>query len=111
MCQPCIAAAAARNEGTFTAYSRGIPKAVTPSEDCPITKEIVKMWQKAVICVKAKGELSKINMTTRTANSVLGLIQSALNYPDNYCYYEAELRDFQNNNLPLILEYVQECLN
>ncbi len=110
MCAPCQAAAAAlANSPNYNNNSSlNIPNS---SENCTITRELLQSWQNALKCVKQKGKGDLINMALASINQVLGILQSALNYPDNYCYYTPELEAFKSIILPQIIANVPECIN
>lgn len=77
---------------------------------CDITKEMLQSWRASLICVKGLDKLSAIKITLVTYNQLLGVIQSALNYPENYCYYKPQLEYFQNTVLPQIVNNVTGCI-
>lgn len=77
---------------------------------CSITSEMLQKWKAVLECVNSRGRLGEANLSTVSYNQILGVIQSALNYPDNYCYYKPQLLFFQNTILPKIVQYVQECI-
>lgn len=79
--------------------------------DCDFTRQIIQAWQTKLACVKLNNKLNLIGLDTSQANVYLGYLQSALNYPDNYCYYLVKLQEFQLNILPRIITNVSECNN
>lgn len=83
---------------------------VPSPEDCDYTKTLIQNWFAILSCVKIN-KLNKIDLTVGQANMYLGYFQSALNYPDNYCFYTDKLQEFQTNVLPRIVTNVPECLN
>lgn len=83
---------------------------VTPSSECLFTKTILSTWLAAIKCVKDNGNLSLIGLSEYQANIYTGNIQSALNYPEDYCYFSKQLTDYQQNILPRIIENVPTCL-
>lgn len=107
MCAPCIAAAAVKNDNT-THNLRNVREKV---ENCLIDKELLIKWKSILKCIKSTGKYTEINITVLEVNKDLGYIQSALNYPDDYCYYMNELTSFKNNILPRIVENVPSCIN
>lgn len=78
--------------------------------DCPFSGGLLIIWYNALKCVKDTGKLSLIGLTTYQANLYLGHIQSAINFPDNYCLFSVKLTDYQINILPRIIEHVPNCL-
>ena len=78
--------------------------------NCGVTIELLEHWQKILFCIKNEDKTSLIYSNTVVINQYLGLIQSALNYPDNYCYYFEQIENFQNSLLPLIVNNVPECI-
>lgn len=99
------------NNTNFSNYHQPSNRqAQVPSpSDCSITKQMLIKWKAMLNCVKINKKLDLIGLNEVTVNQYLGVIQSALNYPDNYCYYKIQLENFQTINLPLIIEYVSEC--
>ena len=90
-------------------YSRNVrQREIT---DCNITSQILTTWKATLTCVKNSGKLQKINLSEHAANRLLGVLQSALNYPDNYCYYILQLDYFRDKVLNLIIENVPECID
>jgi len=79
--------------------------------DCQFSKQLLTTWLNALTCVKTNNKLSLITVPDVLANQFLGVLISALNYPEDYCYYESTITNFQNNILPRIVEHVPECLS
>jgi len=107
MCAPCIAAANAAKEINVNSYRKVKEKI----ENCLIDKELLTKWKSVLKCIKLNNRYTEANITISELNSSLGYIQSALNYPDDYCYYTEELNNFKNNILPRIVENVPSCIN
>lgn len=107
MCAPCAAAAAANN-ATYTEQRMSTPPPI--NENCLYNGGLLNVWLNAIKCVKTSDKLNLIGLTDFQANVQIGNIQSAINYPENYCYFEPQLTDYQQNILPRIIEYVPECL-
>lgn len=82
-----------------------------PEEGCTITEEMLTLWKTMLLCVKNTDKMAIINLPLVSVNQMLGIIQSALNYPDNYCYYIPQLEYFRSNVLLRIIENVPECLS
>lgn len=80
------------------------------NENCPYDQGVISNWKTILECVISNDKLSVTGITRPQANQYLGLFQSALNYPDDYCYYEVQLNLFKEAILPLILNNVQECI-
>lgn len=78
--------------------------------DCQITGEILTNWQRILTCIKNNQKYSLLSLTLTKVNMLLGIIQSAINYPDDYCYYEIALNEFKNIVLPLIINNAAECI-
>lgn len=95
-------------------YTTNVPiNNITPivqPEDCELTGILITTWQSILQCVKDSNKLGLIGLNTVTANQYLGILQSAINYPDNYCYFIVKLQEFQINILPRIVTNVQECI-
>jgi hypothetical protein len=96
--------------GGKTPAVRPTKKAKTENADCIFKGGILIVWYNALKCVKDTGKLGLIGITSHQANKHLGIIQSALNQPDNYCLFETQLTDFYTNILPRIIENVPNCL-
>lgn len=103
-CSACAARAAQQNQLRAQRQNPLVPT------ECDFTKVLLQNWYNILNCVKS-GNLGKINLTLLQANSYLGYLQSALNYPDNYCYYNKQLTEFQQSVLPRIVANVPECIN
>lgn len=78
--------------------------------DCAFSGGLLRVWYNILKCVKDNNKLSKIGLTAYEANVHLGNIQSAINIPDNYCYFATQLTDYQTNILPRIIEHVPTCI-
>lgn len=91
--------------------STGSVKSVYSPTDCDYTKESLQKWQRLLECVLINNKSSLIGITDQKIRSYLGYIQSALNYPDNYCFYKDVLDDFSTNILPRIILNVPNCNN
>jgi len=94
-----------------TSNATPVLKLQTKKEDCTITKEAIQKWMTIIKCVSAKDKLKELGLSEFNINQTLGIMQSALNYPDNYCMYEIHLDAFQNDVLIKIVASVPECLN
>lgn len=103
-CSACSAAAV-----TNPNYTRRTQEGYTGS--CDLTKQVLETWKAALKCVKQKGKQAQIGLAMSQINQMAGFIQSALNYPDNYCYYYEQLAYFQDAILPQIISNVPECIN
>lgn len=116
-CAPCAAKAAAQQlanvqQKQFNATQPAkIKLEATQPEDCEYTQKLLRTWYNALDCVKQHGKLQLISLNAQQANSYLGYLQSALNYPDNYCYYQDKLEEFKLKVLPRIIFYVPKCNN
>lgn len=108
MCAPCAAALA--REGRVAERRSGIVP-TTLNSPCSLTKEVLEAWQKALTCVKIKGKGDLIHLPQASMNQMLGILKSALYFPENYCYYKPQLEYFQVNVLPQIITNVPECVN
>lgn len=81
-----------------------------PDPNCQYSSGILTVWLRIIKCVKDSGSLSLIGLTDYQANIHIGNIQSAINYPEDYCFFSPQLADFQQNILPRIIENVPTCL-
>lgn len=110
MCAPCAAAAARMAE--MNVGRENIVNNVVPAPgSCSLNKDTLQTWKTIVACLRTSNNLSTAGITVFEANVFAGTIQSALNYPDNYCYFARELENFQSNILPRIVTNVPECIN
>lgn len=83
----------------------------TPSNtDCDITLENLTTYKNMLLCIRNNNKYVQAKIAFTTVNMYMGIIQSALNYPDNYCYYMESIANFQSSILPLIVANVSECL-
>lgn len=108
-------AACAAKSGATPSYrqpkQRSNRKATTQEAiDCPFSNGLLMIWYNALKCVKDTNQLAAIGLTVYQTNVHLGNLQSAMNYPDNYCYFRKELTDFNSNILPRIIENVPNCI-
>lgn len=98
------------NGGAFITSAAYEPVAIKLNFNCQITGEILINWQRILNCIKSNQKYSLLNLTLTKVNMLLGIIQSAINYPDDYCYYEIALDEFKNIVLPLIISNAAECI-
>lgn len=88
-----------------------LSNSVQSNEPCDILQSNIVTWQNILKCVKTSGKLALIGLSEFNVNQYLGIIQSALNYPDNYCLYKPQLDYIKDTILPNIIENVTECIN
>jgi hypothetical protein len=111
-CSSCTGKALKISNGSLSTQSgSNVRVAKYTSKDCDYTKEMLEKWYKLLYCVLINNKANFIGITNQKINSFLGYIQSALNYPENYCYYMDTLSDFEQNILPRIIENVPNCNN
>lgn len=110
-CSACAAKAAALNNKSISTKSLSLNTNTYTSSDCNYTKALLEKWYSALYCVRINNKSDAIGITNQKINSYLGYIQSALNYPENYCYYLNEIDSFQQNILPRIITNVPNCFN
>lgn len=91
-------------------YTRTLKQAQTLAVDCDIELNQLKSWLAILKCLKSSGLYKNVGLNITEINRLTGIIQSAINYPDNYCYYKERFENFQNNILPLIISNVPECI-
>ena len=77
---------------------------------CDLTLPILNTWENLLLCVKEKNAYTLINSYEIVINQYLGLIQSAKNYPDNYCYYSTQLDKFKSTLLQKIIDNANFCI-
>lgn len=80
-----------------------------PKIGCTLTKEILEQWKAKLECVISNNKQADIGLSFRDENRYIGLIQSALNYPDDYCFFESQLNTFKLSILPKINNNVPLC--
>lgn len=101
--------------GGLSQQSSGNPslqRASNPiSTDCGLTKTVLKTWFAGLICIKLQDKFVAAGIGVTVLNQILGVVQSALNYPDNYCYFYEMLEYFKDNLLPSIIANVPECFS
>lgn len=83
---------------------------IEQSENCEFTRSIIKAWLDSLKCVKENNKLTEVGLDLYSTNRFLGILQSSLNYPDNYCYYQADLITYQTEVLPKIILNVPNCI-
>lgn len=81
-----------------------------PQTTCDITLQLLENWEKVLNCVKSNDSFQKTGVAEITVNQYLGLIQSAKNYPNNYCFYGGNLNNFRNVILPKIIQNEPICI-
>lgn len=79
--------------------------------DCGLNRSILNTWMTALICIKLQDKFTQAGIGLVATNQMLGIIQSGLNYPDNYCYFYEQLEYFKDNLLPQIVANVPECFS
>jgi hypothetical protein len=100
----CSSSGGSSNGGIYPS-----PTAI-PNVACDITQANLNSWKNSLECVKLHNKLDLIGLVEFNANQFLGVLQSALNYPDNYCLYKAQLDFFKDNVLINIVANVPECI-
>lgn len=78
---------------------------------CDITKQNLITWKSLLSCIKANNYYKESKTNEFTVNRFLGIVQSGLNYPADYCYFYEQLNYFKTFILPNILENVPHCIN
>lgn len=99
-----------KSSNTTYTYNQSARVNVSP-EGCDITKEDLNRWLKILQCIKSEGKHAAAGFAEFNVNQLLGTIQSALNYPENYCMYKVQLDYFKNIALIKIVDNVSECIN
>lgn len=94
----------------MTAQHNNLQLAQQP-ENCSLTAEVLTKWLNILTCIRTQNKGYLVGLEGFTMNSLVGVVQSAINYPNNYCYYQPNLENFQTNILPLIIENVPECVS
>lgn len=64
-------------------------------EPCSYTQENLSSWLIALNCVKTKGLYTNFSITSQKLNSYLGIVQSAVNYSTNPCYFRIKLDEIK----------------
>lgn len=103
----------AKNNGGSGNTQRGVflnaPE--EPVSPCDITKENLIAWKYLLTCIKENNYYSQANIVEFTVNKFLGIIQSALNYPSDYCYFNEQLSYFKTFILLNLLDNVPQCIH
>lgn len=100
------------NKSSFSSSSSIGPMTRSQSNivgNCEFTQEILLNWRNILRCLKASGSNSLQGLSLTEINRYLGTVQSSINYPDNYCYYNQQLQDFQSL-IPIIIENASNCI-
>lgn len=85
-------------------------KIITDPVECYYTIDILNSYKNLLTLVKIHNLYSKVGLNRASVNAHLGVLQSALNYPDNYCLFENKLDDFKNKILPKLIIHASEYL-
>lgn len=65
------------------------------SSDCIYTQDMLTDWLTSLKCAKNKNLTGIFNITVYRLNSYIGIVQSALNYSTNPCYFKAKLDEIK----------------
>lgn len=87
-----------------------VAKALTSPEDCTFSKETLDSYIVMLNLVRTHDLFKATGISFQGLNAYIGLIQSALNYPDNYCLFETQLNTFSSSILPKLTEHVSEYI-
>jgi hypothetical protein len=79
--------------------------------NCDLNQSVLKTWMGALQCIKTQDKFVQAGIALVTTNQILGILQSGLNYPENYCYFFPQLEFFKDNLLPKIVINVPECFS
>jgi len=66
---------------------------VTASINCMVDKDMLSNWKSKLECVQANNLYNIIGIDNATWNRLYGIVQSALNWTSNYCYFEYHLQE------------------
>lgn len=66
---------------------------VSAAKSCMLDRDILLNWQSKLECVQNKNLYEVVGIDVYTLNRLSGLIQSALNWSSNYCYFEIQLQE------------------
>ena len=64
-------------------------------ENCPFTLELIKSWQSTLLNIKNSNTVDLYNLSYQQINSYLGIIQSAINFSNNICFFKTDLQNIQ----------------
>ena len=81
----------ASNNAPYTGFTPAIQ--VTAALNCMVERDMLLNWKSKLDCVQAKHLYSVIGIEVATLNRLSGIVQSALNWTSNYCYFEHQLRE------------------
>lgn len=87
------------NSTTPFASVANVKKAANQVTDCTVTKEQIETWLNLLQTAKKNGS----SVSEQLLNSNIGIMQSALNYPNNYCYYQQRIDIFKEFVLPKLM--------
>lgn len=90
-------------------YNASLAQRVAP-ENCNVGSEQLINWRTILKCLKNTNKGEIVGLSTQQINVFLGIVQSAINYPDDYCHYQSKFVIFQEQYLPLIISDVPECI-
>lgn len=86
----CGCNAKANNTNGFTPAIQ-----VSSAANCMLDRDILLNWQSKLECVQQNNLYNAsgigLGIDTTTLNRLLGVVQSALNWSSNYCYFENQL--------------------
>jgi hypothetical protein len=77
---------------------------------CTLSKDVITKYKEILLCLKINNSFSNYGLNIATMNSLIGVMISALNYPTDYCYYQNQINNFQQNYLPRIIESNDSCM-
>ena len=78
------------------------------NQDCEFTIYLLENWLGKLLCVKNNNQQSLINITTPELNALIGVVQSAINTPQNLCLFQSHLVTVRTY-IMLIASHVPNC--
>lgn len=79
------------NNAPYTGFTPAIQ--VTASVNCMVDRDMLLNWQGKLNCVQQNHLYDAVGIDTTTLNRLSGVVQSALNWTSNYCYFEHQLQE------------------
>lgn len=67
------------------------PEQIVLSEPCGYTIPLLTSWQTKLETILTEGKADLINLTSYRIRSYIGILMSAIRYPQNLCFYAPQL--------------------
>jgi len=97
--------------GGVSASSAQVKKIIQAKQEaiqpCSYTQEMLSGWLVYFQCVKTNNLYAFFDLTAPRVNSIIGTIESAVNYSTNPCYFKIKLDEIQP--IELVIENSGKC--